>query len=305
MSDIQIAHVRHLDMTQLLVFSALMRSRKLTLVAQEIGLTQSAISHVLKRLRDTFGDELFLRRPAGLEPTARALALEPLVNQILDLSTRALQIDKAFDPLTEKRVVRISGSDAQMALYSPLIIALFAKQAPGLRLSFTNQARDIALDGLNQGKIDIGLGYFWKLPDQFEQLKLISENYQVVFRRGHALENAAIDLDTYCKASHLLVSINGDMNGIVDSALRTLGKERNVAASVGQFFPALATVSETNLVTTIPTRLARRYCEQFGLIHRDVPFPIRSFDVSAIWHKRNSADTALRWVREQLLGMLV
>jgi DNA-binding transcriptional LysR family regulator len=255
-------------------------------------------------LRDTFGDELFLRRPAGLEPTARALALEPLVNQILDLSTRALQIDRAFDPITEKRIVRISGSDAQMALYSPLIIALFAKQAPGLRLSFTNQARDIALDGLNQGKIDIGLGYFWKLPDQFEQLKLISENYQVVFRRGHAMENAAIDLDAYCKANHLLVSINGDMNGIVDSALRTLGKERQVAASVGQFFPALATVSETDLVTTIPTRLARRYCEQFGLTHRDVPFPIRSFDVSAIWHKRNSADTALRWVREQLLGML-
>jgi DNA-binding transcriptional LysR family regulator len=300
MSDIQIAQVRRLDMTQLLAFSALMRHRKLTLVASEMGLTQSAISHILKRLRETFCDELFLRKPTGIEPTARAKLLEPIVDEILILSSQALQIDRDFDPAREHRVIRVSGSDAQMALYSPMIIALFAEKAPGLRLSFTSQARRIALDGLNDGTIDIGLGYFWDLPDHFEHLHLLSEDYQVVFRRGHPLERQELDMETYCAATHLLVSVNGDMAGIVDAALMALGRERHISASVGQFFPALATVSLTDMITTIPTRLARRYHDQFGLVSRSVPFMIRPFDVRAVWHRRTTGDTALRWVREQL-----
>jgi DNA-binding transcriptional LysR family regulator len=204
MSDIQRAHIRRLDMTQLLVFEGLMRLRKLTLVAEEIGLTQSAVSHIVKRLRENFDDELFLRRPSGVEPTARALALEPMIGEIVALSSRALLLDKDFDPQTEKRTIKIAGPDIHMALFSPLIIELFARQAPGLRLSFTNQARDDALDCLSAGQIDIAIGFFWKLPDHFEKQSLYSETYQIVMRRGHPLAKQEMDIDTYCAAQHLL-----------------------------------------------------------------------------------------------------
>jgi DNA-binding transcriptional LysR family regulator len=304
MSDIHFAHVRKLDMTQLLVFSGLMRHRKLTLVAADIGLTQSAISHILKRLRDSFEDELFLRRPAGIEPTARAIALEPIVNEILALSSCALQLDKAFDPKKETRTIRIAGPDFEMALYSPLIIDLFTRQAPGLRLSFTSQTRDVALESLTAGQIDIAIGFFWKLPEHFDREKLYSETYQIVMRQGHPLADRDMDIATYCAAQHLLVSVRGDLEGIVDTTLGGLGKVRSVKASVGQFFPALTTVSMSDLICTIPTRLARRYREQFGLITKDVPFAIRPFSVSAVWHRRSTSDLVLAWVRGQMLGLV-
>jgi DNA-binding transcriptional LysR family regulator len=305
MSDIPIAQVRRLDMTQLLVFSALMRRRNLTRVATEVGLTQSAVSHILKRLRDTFGDELFLRRPTGIDPTTRAIALEPLVNEILNLSKQALQIEQDFDPATAKMIVRIAGPDIQMALFAPLLIALFGQKAPGLRLSFTNQTRDDALVSLSSGQIDIGLGFFWSLGDQFEKERLYSENYQIVFRRGHPLESTKIDLATYCAADHLLVSVSGNLEGIVDNTLTALGTKRQVKASVGQFFPAMSTVACTDMLTTIPARLADRYCNQFGLVSRDVPFAIRTYEVSAVWHKRTTTDLALRWVRERMRDLVV
>jgi DNA-binding transcriptional LysR family regulator len=303
MSDIHRAHIRRLDMTQLLVFEGLMRLRKLTLVGQEIGLTQSAISHILKRLREIFDDELFLRRPTGIEPTARALMLEPMIGEIIALSSRALQLDKDFDPQTEQRTIKIAGPDLQMALFSPLIIALFARQAPGLRLSFTSQTRDAALESLSAGQIDIGISFFWKLPKEFQKQILYSETYQVAMRRGHRLAERPLDATTYCAAEHLLVSIRGDFEGIVDTTLAAQGKARVVKASVAQFFPALATVASTDLICTIPTRLAQRYRTQFDLVTRDVPFPIRPFDVSAVWHKRTTSDLALAWVRTKLLAL--
>jgi DNA-binding transcriptional LysR family regulator len=304
MSDIQRAHIRRLDMTQLLVFEGLMRLRKLTLVAEEIGLTQSAVSHIVKRLRENFDDELFLRRPSGVEPTSRALALEPMIGEIVALSSRALQLDKDFDPQTEIRTIKIAGPDFQMALYSPLIISLFTQKAQGLRLSFTSQTRDDALVSLSAGQIDIAIGFFWKLPDHFEKQSLYSESYQIVMRRGHPLASEEMDTDTYCAAQHLLVSVRGDLEGIVDTTLANLGKSRHVKASVAQFFPALTTTSTSDLICTIPSRLAQRYCDQFNLVSKTVPFAIRPFGVSAVWHRRTSSDLALAWVRAQLVGLI-
>lgn len=305
MSDIQISQVRRLDFTQLLVMSSLMRHRKLTLVASEIGLTQSAISHILKRLRETFQDELFLRRPAGIEPTARAVSLEPIVNEILSLTTSALQLERTFDPMVEKRIVRISGPDVQMALYMPPMIALFAEQAPGIRISFTSQTRETALESLNVGQVDLSISFFWDVPKKFDTQKLYREDYLIVMRHDHSLARGEVSLDAYCDADHLLVSARGDLEGIVDNTLAGLGRTRHVSASVAQFFPALATVASSNLITTIPSRLARRYCEQFGLACKEVPFAIRPFQVSAVWHRRTTSDPALAWVRKQLIDLTV
>jgi DNA-binding transcriptional LysR family regulator len=305
MSVIQMSHVRRLDMTQLLVMSALMRHRKLTVVAREIGLTQSAISHILKRLRDTFQDELFLRRPTGMEPTARAFALEPIINDILHQTTLALQIEQSFDPRTENRVMRLSGPDAQMALYVPPLIALFKEEAPGLRLTFTSQTRADAIESLNAGQIDVSISFFWDVPAQFETQKLYEETYVVVMRRGHPIENATLDLQTYCAQEHLLVSARGDLEGIVDTTIAKLGAQRRVTASVAQFFPAMATVATSDLIATIPSRLAKRYGPALGLVCREVPFAVRPFTVSSLWHRRTTSDPALSWLRQKISALAV
>jgi hypothetical protein len=126
MSDIEFTQLRRLDMTLLLVFAELVRQRKMTIVAQRFGLTQSAISDSLKRLRDVFQDELFRRASNGLEPTDRALRLASKVSAILALSTEALSLDKTFDPGTKSRVIRVGALDCEVAMFAaPLIERYF------------------------------------------------------------------------------------------------------------------------------------------------------------------------------------
>lgn len=293
--------LRRLDMAQLVVFQELMRHRKLTVVADRLGLTQSAISHALKRLRATLDDELFLRRPAGVEPTARAIELDPRIAQILALSGELLQSRQPFDPEKAERLVRIGALDLEIALFAPALIRLVRKEAPGLKISFRNLTRRQAMDGLAAGDIDIALGYFQSLPESFDSIALLEESYLTAMRRRHPLAGRKLTLKSYCAAEHLLVSIDGDLHGTVDKALADMGSKRRVVASVPMFFPALTALASSDLIATLPSRLVRAHASRFGLASSSPPLPIRTFAMSAAWHRRVSSDPALTWLRERLV----
>lgn len=300
MTDISSIQLRRLDSSQLVVFLELMRHRKLTVVAERLGLTQSAISHALKRLRATFGDELFLRLAAGVEPTARAKALEPRVEEIVRLSRDLLQAERPFDPAAESRVIRIGALDFEVALFAPVLVKALRRDAPGIRVSFRNVVRQRALEELAASEIDLAIGFFRDLPDAFESEALFEESYLVVMRKGHPLARRTLTLKSYCDAEHLIVSVDGDLRGIVDQTLERADKARRVAASVPMFFPALSSVQASDLIATIPARLARAHAARFGLAAVAPPLAIRSFPVSAVWHRRTASDGAVTWIREIL-----
>lgn len=288
-------------MSQMLVFSELMRHRKQTVVARRLGLTQSAISHTLARLRITLGDELFLRRPTGIEPTARALALEGTIAELLRLAEDVLRIDRSFDAATETRTIRIGALDHQVAVVAPGLIRALRRSAPGMRVSFIAAVRSDALEGLANGSLDLALGYFPSLPDAIEAESLLEDSYAVVLRKGHPLAARKLTLKAYCAAEHLLVSVGGELTGIVDMTLQRDGLSRQVIASVPQFFAALATVASSDLIVTLPARLARMHARRFGLAVAPPPLAIRPFTVSVVWHKRAASDLALRWIRQQMI----
>ena len=160
MSDLSNNELRRLDLTLLLVFLGLLKHRKAALVAQEIGLTQSAISQALKRLRDIFGDELFLRRPHGMEPTSTALALEPAVASAVEALRGALGATQDFDPASASGTIRIAALDAEQAVLIPLLASRLIEKAPGLRLSVLPLGRGAAVEALTEGKADLALGFF-------------------------------------------------------------------------------------------------------------------------------------------------
>jgi DNA-binding transcriptional LysR family regulator len=149
MSDIDFIKVRRLDLTMLLVFAETLTHRKLTVVAKQMGLTQSAISHNLGRLRDVFGDPLFLRRPQGVEPTARALELEPKVRAILALAGDTLKPITTFDPSSERRSFRIGALDYHGVVFGPGLCRMFEKESSASTLIMRAVARGEALDALN------------------------------------------------------------------------------------------------------------------------------------------------------------
>lgn len=296
MRDIDVARLRRLDVSVLLVFLGLMRHRKATVVAEELGLTQSAISHALRRLRDIAGDELFLRRPHGLDPTAFAVALEPPIREAVASLERAFSEPDQFDPGTIDRVVTIGALDAELAVMVPRLLSAVEAEAPKLRVSSRSLGHRSALDALVEGTIDLAIGFFPDLGDDFVASDLYEESYLVVCSAGGDAAEGGMSLETYLSRRHVLVSPRGDLRGVVDDVLARDGLTREIVAAVPSFFPALASVAASNCIATVPRRLAVANAARFGLKVVEPPLPIRSFSISAVRHRRDARNGLTEWL---------
>lgn len=304
MADIDRIELRRVDLTMLLVFLALMRHRKATAVADEMSVTQSTVSHTLGRLRDVFGDPLFLRRPQGLEPTARAVELEPKVAAAVETLRQALRGGDAFEPATAAGRAVIGALDAELATTGVALLRRVRRAAPGLSVSFLSLGRAAALGALDRGEIDLALGFFWQAPPGLVRRDLRRETYLVVGRDGHPQLGEPFGLEAYLAAEHLVVSPGGELEGIVDRHLAEIGCARRVVTSMPLFLPALATVAETDLLATLPATLARRLAPRFGLACRAPPFAIRPFEISALLHPRNDRSGLHRWLLDEVAAAM-
>ncbi|MEM7722004.1 MAG: LysR family transcriptional regulator [Pseudomonadota bacterium] len=287
--------LRRLDLTVLLVFINLMRLRKASDVADHMGLTQSSISHSIKRLRDAFGDPLFLRTPKGMEPTAVALGLEPKIRSVVETLSQAISTPVDFDPASSTDTLRIGAFDNEMTTLVPRFLQVVRAEAPGMRVSILPLGRRPAIDALEQGDIDLALGFAWNLPRSIKQTKLFNESYSVVMRQGHPLAQQQMTLKAYTSAEHLIVSPRGDHTGIVDEELENLRTARRVIIAVPQFLPALAIVATTDLIATLPSRLVASQSRRYQLLSFPPPVEIRPFTVSAMHHERNSNSPMHQW----------
>lgn len=296
--DIDKSQLRRLDFSLLLVFQLLFRHRKATVVASELGLSQSAISHALGRLRDVFQDPLFTRLPDGFLPNTMAFALAPVIDEIIEAGSRALGAG-GFDPSTSTRSFEVVTVDYVAALLAPMLRNAFLKEAPGIRFSLRFGAGKAALDEIRSNKADLAIGRFDLLPRDHKAITLSKDGYLVVMRKDHPFGRKST-LEQYLESDHLLVSFSGEHYGSADHALLSLGHVRRVVASVPLFMAALATVSETDLLSTVPARLAQEYMVNFKLKGVAPPFAMEAFQLSAVTHVRRSNDAGLNW----LLGLL-
>ncbi|MBL9049375.1 MAG: LysR family transcriptional regulator [Tabrizicola sp.] len=296
MSDLSETQLRRLDLTLLLVFLGLLRHRKALDVAGELGLTQSAISQSLRRLRDVFGDPLFLRRPHGMEPTATALALERPVSLAVETLRTALGQARAFDPAVARGMIRIAALDSQQAGLIPALAGRLRVRAPSLTLSVLPLGRSDAVEALVEGRISL---FFGLLPDRPETIRaqaLYTETYLVAGRPEALPDAPRISLDAYCAADHVLVSPGGDLTGIMDQELDRQGRSRRVILGLPAFLPALAAARASGALVTLPGRIATAFAPGFGLVTAQPPVALRTFAVSAYWHRRNDHDPQVQWL---------
>lgn len=296
--DIDEIKIRRLDLTVLLVFLGLVREGKGTLVGQQMGLTQSSISHALKRLRDVFDDELFIRRPYGLEPTAFALALQPRIASVVETLKEALSGPPAFEPQSSRRLLRLAAFDYEMVTILPPLVKCLRKYAPGLTMASKTAARPEIPALLSTGRIDMAIGYYWENDPDLVKAALYEEEYLVVASQGHPALSG--DISAYAAARHVVVSPTGDLRGIVDQALEAKGMRREVAAAVPLFFPGLVVAAQGELVATLPKRFVEQFAGAFGLSSAPPPLVLRSFTVSALWHRRDARNPFHLWMLERL-----
>ena len=296
--------IRRFDFNLLLVFLELMRYRKATVVAERLNLTQSTISHALNRLRDIFGDELFMRRPNGFEPTARAVELEPMLKKLVEDARQAVSPPRA-DGVPDEGLLRIGGSDYSCAVFAAPLVKRVNEAAPNVMLAIRPLARSQTLDALIHGELDLAIGYLWGDAPGIAAEALYKESYAVLARADHpGLVKGAMGLDAYADAGHVMVSYEGDSGGLVDEALQEQGRRRGIAATVPFFLPALSVVAESDLLLTAPRRLGQAYARRYGLAVLEPPVALRTFTVSLAWHER-AADSRLRlWVAGELKALL-
>jgi DNA-binding transcriptional LysR family regulator len=302
MSEFRDSELRRLDLTVLLVFLGLLRHRKAVAVAAELGLTQSGVSQALRRLRDVFGDPLFLRRPHGMDPTAVALRLEAPVAAAVEALRGALGAGAGFEAATARRVFRVAALDAEQAAVIPGLVAALARDAPGVQVAVLPLAWRAAVEALQAGAVDLALGFLWDLPDFVQARVLMDQGFLVVARP--ALLAEPMTLARYAGLPHVLVSPGGDLRGVADRALEAAGLARRVVAAVPQFFPALAAVAGSDCVVTLPERLARAYAPLFGLGVAEPPLELRRFPVMAVRHVRNARDAGVDWLEARVAAAM-
>lgn len=292
--------IRRLDMSLLLTLQSLLRTRRTTTTAIELGVTQSSVSHALSRLRDIFGDELFQRRSNGLTPTRRALELAPLVSQVIDIAHQAV-VARPFEPGSAEGVVRIAALDHHCAVLASGFLERLEREAPGVKVSFHPLARKAASRAVVAGQVDIALGTFGEVSNQLEAIPLWQEPFVAVMAKNFAPSDGRMSLESFIAARHVTVSLDGELAGVVDEALAERGLKRNVVASLPYCMAAIAAVSSIDAVLTLNTRLARRHEEAFGLKVFKHPLSLRPFKVMALRTRRTMTDPLVGWCLDRLV----
>lgn len=299
MSDIDNDDIRRLDGGLLLVFRELLRRRRVTEAAEALGLSQSAVSHALARLRDLYGDELFTRRPHGLEPTRRALELAPRIEALVDLVGETLRPAGGFDPKRSDRRFMFSAPEFVLALVGARLFEVLRLEAPNASFIATYQTREPALEALRRREIDFAIGRFTSHRVGFVMETLYEDRYCVVARKGHPrFKGGRITRDAYIEAGH--VFSGSPTEGDADEGERgedVVGiKWRAVAP---RWLPALVMASQSDALVTCPRRLAERLAPVLGLQILKAPFVSNRISVS-VARRVGETDEAVSWFLERV-----
>lgn len=300
--DIDENKIRQLDGSLLLVLRELLRQRRTTLVARRLGLSQSAVSHALSRLRVLFGDPLFVREPHGLAPTRHALSLAPKVDALLESMSDALGLADAFAPESSERGFRLGAPDHLSTLVAPELLRVFSQAAPHARFAFSQRLGQDALDGLQRDELDLALGRFATRAEGFVTEPLLEDRYCLIARRKHPRLRGKLTGALYSTLDHVQISVAGDFSSFEIEPLGERGLPRRTVAAVPRFLVAFAVVARSDAVVVAPRRLALAHATGFGLEAHPLPFTLPPIRVLAV--RRRGADRGVSWLLAQIKGAL-
>jgi DNA-binding transcriptional LysR family regulator len=295
MNEFDLNQIRRLDGGLLLVFRELLRTGRASTVAQRLGLSPSAISHSLNRLRDLFDDPLFIRRPHGFEPTRRAEELGPQVEALIELTGRTLSRDAGFDPARSTRLFRFAAPEFVTATIGAELINRLKTAAPEVTFGVSFAGEEDAFRALRKGEIEFAIGRFGAARPGFTVEPLFEDEYCVAARLNHPQLTGAIEEPQWQGIGHIYAWSAAEVGGDVGPAHVRIKH----LASVPQWLTALAMAAATDGLVTCPRRLAERHAERLGLQVLDLPFPPDTIGVS-VMRRTGASDAGVDWFLEQI-----
>jgi len=293
-----------IDLNLLTALDALLAERSVTAAARRLGLSVSATSRTLTRLRAVTGDPLLVQAGRSLVPTPHALKLTGRVHALAQEARAVLMPARDhMDPATLERSFTIRANEGFVALFAADLVASVSATAPHVRLRFAPKPdKDVA--ALREGKIDLDIGTTGTAaPDMRSQL-IFRDRFVGATRLGHPLLDGTITPARYAACGHVVTSRRGASTGPVDDALLELGLQREIVAIVPSFLDGLNIARHSDLVALVPSSCLRdgQLAGQ-GLAGFPLPVTTPDLTISVMWHPRLDADAAHRWLRETLVAI--
>jgi DNA-binding transcriptional LysR family regulator len=286
------------NLNLLVVFDAIMRGSSLTTAAKDLHVTQPALSRSLARLREDFGDPLFVRGKGRLIPTPKALELWEPVAKLLKQAGEIYKQPRPFDPSTAHGVVRIATTDYfEQVLWASILKSLH-KMAPNLTFVTQMTGSHLPVEEMLNGHIQLAIaGYFKEIPSGFLQQSVFSDRFLSMVRKGHPLVTDRMSIQSYLKMGHVIISPSGDLSTTVDSILAKSNKRRRIVASVAGFQASGPIVATTDLILTAPGRLVKNFAKRLPVEIHAPPLDLPAINVIQVWHERFNNDEMVSWVR--------
>lgn len=308
-----------IDLNLLRVFEAVHQHRSVSMAARELGVTASAVSHALGRLRQALGDELFVPGEGGMMPTARALELAPGIRDGLGRIEETI-LGRPFEPATSTRTFRIAASDFSTCHALVPFIRRMERLAPQIELKIFPYNRLDVVRQLDEGRLDLVVGWFGEIPGRMRRAVVLTDEEALAVRTGHPLAGRPVTREEIFAFPFVVVEMTGSEEPGTDGFMDDRGVWRRVwidrllvetddCDSVGHVavsLPHYAAVADilvaTDMVATLPSRLARRWADEGRLALLEMPHAPLQGSVDLMWHQRGEGDAALRWLVREIIA---
>ncbi|VVE83322.1 LysR family transcriptional regulator [Pandoraea sputorum] len=303
------------DLNLLVVFQHLYNARRVSRVAEALGVTQPAVSNSLARLRKLFNDELFIRTSRGMLPTPMATELAEPVAAALDALHGVFNRQLAFDPATSQRAFQIAMTDIGEVHFLPKLMHALGERAPGITVSTVRNTAVNLREEMAAGQVDLAVGHLPDLSTEFFQRRLFRQKYVCMFRPGHPLDRvttsarskktstARMTREDFERSEQVMVVAAGTGHGQVDEFMARAHVQRNIRLRVPHFVALADILHATDLIATVTEKFAQRSAQHFGLRYVDHPLDIPDVQINLFWHARYHREPASQWMRTLLFEL--
>ena len=296
-------NLRSLDLNLLLVFDAIYTERSISKAASRLNLSQPGVSNSLRRLRKSLEDPLFKRDAQGMLPTPRAKTLREPIRQALDLLESGLRSDESFDFAGSIREFVIAVEDYGEAIVLPRFVDWLASAAPNIRVRIRPETSSALQVELREGTVDLALDYFTLEGTGFNSRCVLSETLVCLARQDHPNIGERMNLETYLALRHVVIEPHPMAKSMIDLTLAKRGLKRHITLTVPHFISMPVVVQNSDMICTLPRRMAYLYADHFRLKAYSVPLKTPEFPVYLIWHDSFDNDPGHLWLRNHIIGL--
>ncbi|BDX06178.1 LysR family transcriptional regulator [Planctobacterium marinum] len=296
--------MRTQELKLLVIFDVIMTEKSITLAAERLAMTQPAVSNAVSRMRVLWKDQLFVPDGRKIQPTSYANNFWDKVRDSLRNINQAIEPEE-FEEGSAQRTFRVALPDIALDALWPDLRKLFEDEAPGLNLHAVPYTIASTKPVLDAADVDLVIGQGNRSLENICTEHLFDTSYVCVMRKGHPLTNKPLTIEAFSKADHLLISLSGDISSPVDQTLQQSGLTRRIAITVNSFSSAVPIIKKTDVIAILPTDLVHNHLDNNEIAVFHPPLDIPHSSISMLWHKRQSSDKGLIWLRNQIKRIFI